>query len=123
MAAFTRIDRAQAERLAQSFDLGKLLNFRAIPEGSVNSNHRLETERGTFFLRIYEEQGLLGARNDAELVATLASRKVPTPEPLRDREGRSIAVVGEKPAAVFPWIDGTILCQKGVTPAHARAVG
>src|SRR5581483_6534621 len=95
----------------------------AIPEGSVNSNHRLETDKGAFFLRIYEEQGLLGARNDAELVATLSARAVPTPEPLRDGEGRSITLVGEKPAAVFPWIDGAIVCQKSVRPAHARAVG
>src|SRR5438874_1908876 len=116
MAAFTRIDRAQAERLVHAFDLGKLLKFEGIPEGSVNSNHRIETDRGAFFLRIYEEQGLLGARNDADLARALAERGVPTPTPLRDREGRSIAVVEEKPAAIFPWIDGVIVCQKMVSP-------
>lgn len=123
MAAFTRIDRTQAERLAQGFDLGKLMNFHAIPAGSVNSNHRLETDRGVFFLRIYEEQGPLGARSDAELAATLASRGVPTPPPLRDHESRAITLVGQKPAAMFPWIEGSIVCQARVTSGHAHATG
>jgi homoserine kinase type II len=123
MAAFTRLDRAQAERLVEGFDLGNLSKFHAIPEGSVNSNHRVETDRGAFFLRIYEEQGPLGARTDADLAAALATRGVPTPSPLRDRDGRTITLVGEKPAAVFPWIDGAIVCQARVTTAHAHAVG
>ncbi len=89
----------------------------------MNSNHRLETDRGAFFLRIYEEQGPLGARSDAELAATLASRGVRTPSPLRDQEGRAITLVGQKPAAMFPWIDAAIVCQARVTAAHARAVG
>jgi len=123
MAAFTRIDRAQAERLVEAFDLGKLSKIMVIPEGSVNSNHRLETDRGAFFLRIYEEQGLLGARSDVDLILDLAKRGVTTPKPLHDRTGRAIAVVGEKPAAIFPWIEGTIVCQKMVTTTHTHAVG
>lgn len=123
MAAFTRIDRASADRLVETFDLGKLSKVQPIPEGSVNSNHRLETDRGTFFLRIYEEQGLLGARKDAELTSELNKKGVRTPAPLADREGRHIAVVGEKPAAIFPWIDGAIVCQKMVTRDHATRVG
>src|SRR5439155_5165548 len=43
--------------------------------------------------------------------------------PLCDGEGRSIALVGEKPAAIFPWIDGVIVCQKMVTTVYAHATG
>ena len=123
MAAFTHIDRASADRLVESFDLGKVLKVQPIPEGIVNSNHRLETDREVYFVRIYEEKGLLGARKAAELASELNTKGVRTPAPLADREGRHIAVVGEKPAAIFPWIDGAIVCQKMVTRAHATRVG
>jgi homoserine kinase type II len=53
----------------------------------------------------------------------LAGAGVPTPCPCRRTDGELVSVVQGKPAALFPWIEGDMRCQAGVTPRHARAVG
>lgn len=117
MAAFTTLTDEDARALARAFELGEIQNFSAIPQGSVNSNHRLETSNGVFFVRIYEERDPAQADADVELTRVLAAR-IPTPRPL----GNPVTIQ-KKPAAVFPWIEGTMICQAGVTIAHARAIG
>lgn len=123
MAAFTALASHEAEGLARRFELGNYMRSRPILEGSVNSNHRLETSRGAYFVRIYEEQTEEGALRDVELAVRLAERGVRTPAPLADRSGARLARVAGKVAAVFPWVHGEMVCQAGVTPALARAVG
>jgi homoserine kinase type II len=70
---------------------------------------------------VYEEQGMPGALAELRLLTELSRSGVPTTEPLAP-EGDSATVRG-KPFALYPWIDGEILCQARVTEAHARAVG
>jgi homoserine kinase type II len=123
MAALTTLTPDDAHRLSRLLDLGQVVNFAVIPQGSVNSNHVLETGRGRFFVRIYEERGLAEAEADVALAKKLSARGVPTPPPIEDAEGRALFLVRTKAAAVFPWIEGHMICQAGVTEAHARAVG
>lgn len=90
----------------------------------MNSNYALEAgERGRLFLRLYEEQGVDGARRECALLERLAGRGVPTPAPLRRADGEHVSVVRGKPAVLFPWRDGHMRCQAGVTPADAARVG
>ncbi len=51
------------------------------------------------------------------MVATLAAAGVPTPV------ATAHGTLAGKPAAVFPWVEGTMSCQRGVTPARAAAIG
>lgn len=122
MATFTSLTETDAAALCRACDLGALVAVIPIPEGSVNSNFRLEIEREgqrrQWFVRIFEEQGDEGARYDGALVSHLAARGVPTPAPLS-----TTFRVGGKPVAVFPFVRGTPTCQRAVTPARARSLG
>ena len=51
------------------------------------------------------------------MVAMLAAAGVPTP--VATMHG----TLAGKPAAVFPWVDGMMSCQRAVTPARAATVG
>jgi homoserine kinase type II len=74
-------------------------------------------------LRIYEEQDMTGALAEARLLSALEERGVPTAAPLRARDG-SVAIAHHgKPVAVYPWVDGEIRCQAGVSAQHAEQVG
>lgn len=119
MASFTTLSDNDASKLCEALGLGVLERVIAIPEGSVNSNFRLQVEGGrAWFVRIFEEQGDEGAHYDAALVSHLAARGVPTPAP-RTTELR----VAGKPVAVFPFVVGTPSCQRGVDRARAEALG
>src|SRR5258708_15816525 len=123
MAVLTHIEHGEAGGLAEAYGFGELRSIEGIPAGSVNSNYALDVGGRRVFLRVYEEQALEGARGETRMLEKLARAGVPTPEPCRRADGELISVVQGKPAALFPWVEGQMVCQKGVTPVHARAGG
>jgi homoserine kinase type II len=124
MALLTPLPLDAARALGARYGLD-VASVTPILAGSVNSNFRLDLAGdGRAFLRIYEEQDGGAARGEARLLDHLAAHGVPTPRPIAlvDEPGFVAAHEG-KPVAVFPWRDGEMLCQRGVTEGAARAVG
>ncbi len=123
MAFLTELELPAARALAQKFGL----NLRAIEPlaaGSVNSNFRLVDDAGElYFARLYEEQDHAGAEREHALVAALDEAGVPVVRALRSPAGESLADFHGKAFAVFPWIDGEILCQGLVTADACRKLG
>lgn len=117
MAAFTKPAPEELAAFVRSVGLGKVDECRAVEAGSVNSNFSLRCGGKRFFLRIYEEQNQEGAEREIVRIRTISSRGVPTPAALGQ------GVLAGKPAALFPWIEGGISCQRGVTASRARALG
>jgi len=124
MAVLTRIDDDSARSLVVAYGLGEPWTLRGIPAGSVNSNFALETGGGRrFFLRVYEERDLAGARGETMMLTRLAAAGVPTPAPCVRTDGQLVTDVHGKAAALFPWRDGVMRCQAGVTAEDARLMG
>ena len=123
MAVLTALDDGDAQRLLDAYGLGPLRLLEGIAGGSVNSNFSLALERGKLFLRLYEEQDRAGAERETAMLERLAAAGVPTPAPLRRLDGGFVSVVCGKPAALFPWREGRMRCQAGVTPDDTRRLG
>jgi len=123
MAVLTTIQPEDAQALLDAHGLGRLEGLEGIAAGSVNTNYAVQVGGRRLFLRLYEEQDLAGARRETAMLERLAGAGVPTPAPLRRVDGAFVSVVRGKPAALFPWRDGTMRCQAGVTPADAGRVG
>ncbi len=123
MAVLTPIEASDVRALCEAHGLPEPRSFKGIAGGSVNSNYALEGAGERLFLRLYEEQGLDGARRECAMLERLAGKGVPTPAPLRRPDGEHVSVVRGKPAVLFPWRDGHMRCQAGVTPEDAARVG
>ncbi len=106
MAVYTRIPKKEAATIATSWKLGTVRAFEGIAKGSVNTNYRLVTEKGTYFVRLDETRDRAQVEAEGALVAHLAARGFPTPEALPDRNGRRVRVRGTKPLQVYPWVPG-----------------
>jgi homoserine kinase type II len=125
MALLTPVSLDDARRLGALYGLD-VSAARPILAGSVNTNVALSLAGGgRAFLRVYEEQTVEGAGDEARLLAHLAAQGVATPEPLPlvASPGAFVALHAGKPAAAFPWIEGDALCQARVTPEAAAQVG
>ena len=122
MAVFTRLGLDQACTAAARWGIGNVRELHGIAAGSVNSNFRLEADRGTFFLRLYEERDRAGAERDAALLVTIAAR-VPTPAPIATTDGARVVELAGRPAALMPWVEGGVRCQASVRERDADAVG
>jgi homoserine kinase type II len=125
MALLTLVSTEDARALGARYGLD-VIGSRPILAGSVNTNIELTLRDGTrAFLRVYEEQTLSTAAGDAGLLEHLSSRGVVTPRPLALLASAATFVTEHagKPVAVFPWVEGEILCQARVTPDAAAQVG
>ena len=123
VAVLTPIDDDEIRVLLGAYGLGSLRAREGIAAGSVNSNFAVESSAGRVFLRLYEEQALAGAKKETAMLGRLARAGVLTPAPLRRLDGELVSVVRGKPAAIFPWKDGTIRCQASVAVQDAWRVG
>jgi homoserine kinase type II len=123
MAILTLVTLEEARAIGALYGL-EITSIRGIRAGSVNSNFEIAESNRRLFLRVYEEQTEETAGREASLLAHLAQSGVPTPEPLRriDEHG-FISLASGKPAAIFPFCDGEMVCQKGVTEEKAHSVG
>jgi homoserine kinase type II len=121
VALLTALSLDDAKRLARTYGV-ELASIEALSVGSVNSNFRAQAAGGrTLFARLYEEQGKDGAEGELALLAALAGEGIPVAEPL-PRHG-ALPTLGDKPFALFPWVEGEILCLGRVTPDACRRVG
>jgi len=127
MALLTQLSLESARELLEDYGLtlGSTPSaLEPLAAGSVNSNFRLVTDRGErYFARIYEEQDLAGARAELELVLALERSGVPVAPAVPRLGGELVHEVHGKPFALYPWLDGDILCQARVDVRAAEAVG
>jgi len=125
MAIYTALSLEQARTLGARFGL-EIEGLKGLAAGTVNTSYELRlASSGRAFLRICEAYPAEVAARQIELIDFLAKRGVPTPRPLPllDEEGAFVAFHQEKPVVIFPWCEGDIICQRGVTAAHTFAVG
>jgi homoserine kinase type II len=123
MALITPLSPSEASVLSSEYGI-ELAALEPLEAGSVNSNFRLTDARGRrFFARVYEEQGTAGAEAELRMLATLAAAEVPVAVPLARVEGGFLGRHGDKPFAVFPWVDGELYCRARVTPDVCRLLG
>lgn len=99
------------------------MRFEGIPAGSVNSNYCVETDRGRYFLRLYEQVGAAEVETELRLVTHLRRGGVPTPGVIARRDGALLGALAGKPAALFELSGGRELCHREVTTEHARTLG
>lgn len=123
MALLTPLSFESARELLEAYGLD-LSEIEPLAAGSVNSNFRLLTGSGErYFARIYEEQDQRGALAELEMVSELERARVPVAKAVPRRDGQLVHEVHGKPFALYPWLEGEILCQARVDARAARAVG
>ena len=123
MAVYTDITEVELEAFLRDYDIGGLLSYKGIAEGTENSNFILHTGNGrAFILTLYEKRV---ARDDLPfflgLMEHLARRGVSCPLPVRRRDGAVIGELAGRPAAIITFLEG--MWPRRPTPAHCRAVG
>lgn len=124
VAVYTSLELGEVRAIADAYGLGLVEAVEPVAEGTVNSSFVLHiVGGGRAFLRVYEEQDRSGAAREARLLDHLARRGARTPRPLATRDGALVLEVRQKPCAIFPFVEGAMVCQRGVTPTHTEALG
>jgi len=123
VAVLTALHERDALELAAEYGLTDLSAVTGVPAGSVNSNFSLWLGGRRYFLRLYEERDFPGAEHETAMLRRLADAGVPTPAPVARTDRALVSRLRGKPAALFPWRDGTMRCQASVSPGDVGKVG
>jgi homoserine kinase type II len=122
MAVYTEVSDDAIARFIASYDLGKLTSCKGVAEGVENTNYAIHTERGPYFLTLFEKRV---ARTDLPfflgLMEHLAARGISCPLPVRDRQGRMLRELAHKPAALVTFLEG--ISHSRLNTRHCAAVG
>ncbi len=123
MAVYRELSSEQLSEIARAFQLGELRSARGIPHGSINTNYRLETATGTYFLRLSTVRSTGDLEFEAALIAHLVQGGFPAPTLVRTREGQPFLEIAGGRASVFRYLAGEELTRAGLRPEHCEQVG
>ena len=122
MAVYTEVTDEALGAFLVDYDLGPVSSFKGIAEGVENSNFLMDSQKGRFFLTLFEkrvkEQDLpffIG------LMEHLAKRGVNCPQPVRARAGDALSRLAGRPAVIVTFLDG--LSIRRPTARHCASVG
>jgi homoserine kinase type II len=126
MATFRTLSADDVRAILDGYEALGAASYRAhaaVAAGAINTNVRVETAGGPVFLRINEGKTRDDVAREVAIVTHAAGRGVPTPVPLRARDGEAFEEWRGELASVFPWVPGRKLSRAEVEPAHAALVG
>jgi homoserine kinase type II len=122
MAVYTDVSFEELEILLADYDVGEPLSFKGIAEGVENSNFYLQTDRGSYFLTLYEKRMkesdlpfFLG------LMEHLAKRGIACPQPVRRNDGAQWTHINGRPAALVSFLNGLSVRRPEV--GHCASAG
>ncbi|WP_274629781.1 homoserine kinase [Arvimicrobium flavum] len=122
MAVYTDITEVELGEFLRQYEVGDLLSYKGIAEGSENSNFLLHTSKASFILTLYEKRV---EKNDLPfflgLMEHLAKKGISCPLPVHRRDGQVIGTLAGRPAALITFLEGMWLRRP--TARHCGEVG
>ena len=106
MSVYTTVTPEQLSALLTSYDIGKLTSFAGIAEGVENTNYHVVTERGDYILTLFEQFECSQIPFFLSLLTHLQQDGISCPQPVPMRGGESIAILNDKPAVIFNFLEG-----------------
>ena len=105
MAVKTALSLEEARQLLAGYPVGEVRAVSGIAAGTVQSNYLVETGKGRFVLRLYENRIMQQVAYEAALLRELAARNFPTPVLIEPPDG-IIRSTNGKPYCLFAFAEG-----------------
>jgi homoserine kinase type II len=120
MAVYTHVDDRTLADFLSGYDVGTATSFKGIAEGVENSNYLLETTKARFILTLYEKRA-----NPKDLpyflnmMEHLAEHGIPSPLPIRARDGEALRTLQGRPACLISFLSGVSVKYPSATQCAA----
>jgi homoserine kinase type II len=106
MAVKTIFSSSDLVTILSDYDLGEYVGSKPFTQGTVQTNLLIQTTRGQFAFRYYENRTVDSVCFEIELLKYLQTRNYPCPAPIQNREGHAVGMYANKPYAMFHYMDG-----------------
>jgi homoserine kinase type II len=123
VALYTPMSPEELATIANAFRLGALRDARGIPHGSINTNYRMETGSGVYFLRHTTVRSPADLGFEAAFISHLVAGGFPAPTLVRTAEGACFLEIAGGRASVFRYLPGEELTRATLTAEHCEQLG
>lgn len=89
-----------------NYDLGNYIHSNPISEGTVQTNYKVQTTKGYYVFRYYENRTKNSVLFETNLLSYLKKHNYPCPEPYINNNGNYVDIYNSKPFVVFNYIEG-----------------
>jgi len=122
MAVFSPINKKDLLPFLEKYEIGTLEKFEGILEGIENTNYKLITSKDIFILTIFEKRvNTKDLPFFINLQNHLAHKNFKCPQPIANKEGKSVNILNGKPAVIISFLHGEKASE--ATPHHCQQVG
>lgn len=128
MAVYTPLEENLVRHMLSIYDVGELSELVPIAAGSINTNYRVVTDRGAWFLRVNEGKRFRDLVYEKNLLVALDERApklggVHAPKIVENVIGGHFFPIKKKYACLFEELQGRELGVFELLPDHARQLG
>lgn len=121
MSVYTELTLQDLEVFTKQFDLGPMTAFEGVDAGVENTTYFVSFAAQETVLQIFEEQGFAEVPFFIELNRRLGQANVPVAIPIANRDGDRLFTLKEKPAVLYPRINGGTVRSR--SPDACRQIG
>ncbi|MBE9568008.1 MAG: homoserine kinase [Proteobacteria bacterium] len=121
MSVYTTIEEDELRSFLSNYDVGELVDYLGISDGIENTNYFVNTTTGRFVLTIFEQHSFEEMQYYLNLMHHLADHKVPSANPVADKQGLYLSHFKDKPIALVERLNGGSIVD--TTVDHCAQLG
>jgi homoserine kinase type II len=121
MSVYTIIGEGELKTFLSNYDTGELVSYNGISDGIENTNYFVDTTQGRFVLTIFEHHSFEEMQYYLNLMHHLADHKVPSANPVADKQGNYLNLFKDKPIALVERLSGHSIVN--TTTKHCEQLG
>lgn len=106
MAVKTSFSKADFTNILSDYNLGKYKKSRPFTTGAVQTNFLLETTRGKFVFRYFENRSINSVLFESNLIRYLKDKNYPCPAHYKNKHGKFVGMYKNKPYIIFEFMKG-----------------
>jgi Ser/Thr protein kinase RdoA (MazF antagonist) len=106
MAVKTDISQTDLVHILSNYHLGGYRNAKPFTTGTVQTNVLLQTTKGKFVFKYYENRSEQQVLFESDSIQYLRDRNYPCPAPFKNKHGRIVGTYKGKPYIIFEFVEG-----------------
>ncbi len=106
MAVKTKFSKNDFTKILSDYGLGEYKSSKPFTTGTVQTNFLLQTTKGKFVFRYYENRSENSVLFESDLINYLNDRNYPCPAQFKNKYGKIVCTYRNKPFIIFEFIEG-----------------
>ena len=102
----TILQKKEFDSILSNYSIGQYVSHKHFPKAFENTVYFLQTTKGKYVLKIFEQTKVKAVQNQTKIQEYLASKNNPVPKIIKDKQGKDIQYFEKKPIQIQEFANG-----------------